>query len=97
MQITLSEETQIDGQDAVDWYTGEGAFSTANDFANELEHCLHLLLQFPRLGVPSPYDTRTLPFHTLPYSVIYRIQAETIHVIAVAHHSRRPEYWAGRR
>ncbi|MHB8473576.1 MAG: type II toxin-antitoxin system RelE/ParE family toxin [Gammaproteobacteria bacterium] len=97
MQITLSEAAQIDGQDAVDWYTGEGAFSTANDFTDELGHSLHLLRQFPRLGVPSPYDTRTLPFHTLPYSLIYRVQPETIRVIAIAHHSRRPEYWGGRR
>lgn len=97
MRITLSEEAQADGQDAVDWYIDEGAFSATHGFADELEHCLHLLRQFPELGAPSPYNTRTLPFHTFPYPLIYRIQPESICVIAIAHHNRRPAYWVGRR
>ena len=31
-----------------------------------------------------------------PYSLIYRIVAEGVQVIAVAHSRRRPGYWSGR-
>jgi hypothetical protein len=41
--------------------------------------------------------TRMLTLYDFPYSLIYRIQGDEIRVIAVAHHSRRPGYWVGRR
>ncbi len=97
MQITLSNEARADGRAAVEWYINEGALPSADEFADKLEHTLHLLSRFPKMGAPSPYDTRTLPLHTFPFSLIYRVQSESIRIIAIAHHSRRPEYWAARR
>lgn len=43
MRISLSDEAKTDGQDAVDWYIDEGAFSAASAFVGELEHTLRLL------------------------------------------------------
>ncbi|MBI5041587.1 MAG: type II toxin-antitoxin system RelE/ParE family toxin [Gammaproteobacteria bacterium] len=97
MRITLSDEAKADGRDAVEWYIDEGAFPAVNAFADELEHTLHLLRQFPEMGTPSPDDTRMLPLRAFPYSLVYRIHTSVIRVIAIAHHSRRPGYWAGRR
>jgi plasmid stabilization system protein ParE len=31
------------------------------------------------------------------YNVIYRVDKESIHILAIAHHSRRPMYWGRRR
>jgi plasmid stabilization system protein ParE len=31
-----------------------------------------------------------------PYSLVYRVEAERVYVIAIAHWSRRPGYWKGR-
>ncbi len=97
VQVSLSSEAQADADAAADWYIGEGAFIAADDFADELEQALSLLSQFTKLGEPGAYNTRTLPFHSFPYSLIYRQQNNTIRVIAVAHHSRRPGYWVERR
>jgi len=97
MQIRLSDEAKADGRDAVEWYIDEGAFSAVNAFVGELENTLHLLRQFPEMGTPGPYSTRILPLRTFPYSLVYRIDSASIHVIAIAHHSRRPRYWEGRR
>ena len=97
MQVTLSDEAKTDGRDAVDWYIEEGLFSVAGGFVDKLEHSLHLLSQFPELGRQGPFGARTLPLHVYPYSLVYRIQSVAIRVIAIAHHSRRPRYWAGRR
>jgi len=97
VRVSLSDEAQGDADAAVDWYIGEGAFIAADDFVDELNRALGLLNRFPELGHASARNTRTLHLHSFSYSLIYRLQADVIRVIAVAHHSRRPRYWVGRR
>jgi plasmid stabilization system protein ParE len=97
MPIELSDEAQADADAAIDWYLQEGAFTAADDFIEEIDRILQLLSRFPELGGPGRHETRALILHRLPYSLIYRLHAGMIRVIAIAHHSRRPGYWAGRR
>ena len=97
MRVSLSDEAQADANAAIDWYIGEGAHIAAEDFANTLDHVFGLLCDFPAIGEQARHDTRVLALHRFPYSLIYRIQRDEIRIVAVAHHSRRPEYWAGRR
>lgn len=97
MRVSLSDEAQADANAAVDWYTGEGAFIAADDFADEIDQALSILSQFPELGKTGTRNTRTLALHSFPYSLIYRLQVDVIRVLAIAHHSRRPGYWVGRR
>lgn len=97
MQISLSAEAQSEAREAADWYIGKGAFTAAERFADELDHALHLLCQFPRMGAQSQHQTRTLPLPGFPYSLVYRIQAGTVRVIAIAQQNRQPVYWSGRR
>lgn len=96
-RISLSDEAQADADSAVDWYIGEGAFVAAEDFINEIERALSLLKQFYVLGKGSMHKTRSFPLHGFPYSLIYRLHGDSVRIIAIAHHSRRPGYWAGRR
>lgn len=97
MRISLSQEAQADFDAAIDWYLEQYAFTGAEDFADEFDRALVLLTQFPLLGVTGVFETHTLTLRKFPYSLIYRVFPENIRVIAVAHHSRRPAYWAGRR
>lgn len=39
---------------------------------------------------------RKVGLQGFPFSVIYREVGDAVQVLAVAHHRRRPEYWAGR-
>jgi plasmid stabilization system protein ParE len=97
VRVSLSDEAQADANAAVDWYIGEGALIAADDFADELDQALSLLKRFPELGETGARNTRTLPLHSFPYSLIYQVQVDVIRVIAIAHHSRRPGYWVERR
>lgn len=97
VQVSLSAEAQADADAAVDWYIGEGALTAAEDFTDELDRALSLLNQFAALGESGTHNTRSLPLQGFPYSLIYRLRGDTVRVIAVAHHSRRPGYWAERR
>ncbi len=41
-------------------------------------------------------DVRRIRMDRFPYTVLYREASETVQVLAVAHHRRRPQYWLGR-
>lgn len=98
MQISLSDEAKADGRDAVEWYIGEGAFPAVNAFVDELEHTLHLLRQsISRDGHAQYTQHARTAVAGIPVFLVYRIHVPLIRVIAIAHHSRRPGYWAGRR
>ena len=97
MRVSLSEEAQTDANAAVDWYLAEGAYVAAEDFADTTDRAFALLRDFPFMGKQGAHDTRMLTLQNFPYSLFYRIQGDEIRVIAIAHHSRRPGYWVGRR
>jgi len=53
------------------------------------------------LDTPFLYRTFKAPFRRyillkFPYSIIYSIEPDHIHIIAVAHNKRKPEYWLKR-
>ena len=66
------------------------------DFVAEVERLLEVLATYPYIGRPAPTDLRTIPVRRFPYSLIYRVLPDVLRILAVAHHRRRPRYWAGR-
>ena len=94
---SLSRKAEADADAAVEWYIGEGASTAGDDFLDEIERAMSLLAQFPIIGEAGAHNTRIFPLHKFPYSLIYRLQGDMVRIIAVAHHSRRPGNWVGRR
>lgn len=41
-------------------------------------------------------DVRRMRMERFPFTVLYRENANTVQVLAVAHNRRRPQYWLGR-
>ncbi|WP_367266575.1 type II toxin-antitoxin system RelE/ParE family toxin [Propionivibrio sp.] len=80
-----------------DYYLEHATSRIAAAFAGEYEQGVIRLLEFPLVGAPRSRQQRALPLRHFPYSIIYRIVADTIIVSAVAHQRRRPGYWSGRR
>ena len=68
----------------------------AGDFVTQLDRVIELLRRSPKLGTLSDADLRRFPLTRFPFSIHYRIEAETIVIYAVAHQSRRPGYWRSR-
>ncbi len=80
-----------------DQHDGLGA-----DFLAEYEFALdiieHAPLQFPRLEtMPSTVNIRRCTLQRFPYILIFESSPQETVVLAVAHTSRRPNYWSGRR
>lgn len=63
----------------------------------EFERSVELLLQHPGLGTLWRQGKRRFVMNRFRYSVIYTVSSEEIRILAVAHHSRRPGYWRGRK
>ena len=52
--------------------------------------------EFPEAGASYEEDSRRVLFHRFPFELIYRVEADAVVVIAVAHQRRRPGYWKSR-
>lgn len=78
------------------WYLADGGYLAAGRFEVAVKEALGLLEQRPHLGSPAYADVRTWPLKRFPYTLVYRMNGDVLSVVAVAHQSRAPEYWAGR-
>lgn len=97
MNISFNPAARQEFSEVARWYADEAGQPRAMDFRNEVHRSLKLLGEHPSLGSPSTSNTRSLVVHRYPYSVVYRVEESNLRVLAVASHSRRPGYWAGRR
>lgn len=83
--------------EAINWYElkrpGLGA-----ELFDEVSGTIARLTQNPESGSPMSTDhrTRRVLITRFPYQLVYRVRADEIVVVAVAHLKRRPEYWRHR-
>ena len=97
MNYWLHPEVQQDLREAADFYRQQAGAALSQAFLTEFEHAAGLLLKHPQLGAIWRQGRRRLVTRRFPFSVIYSIVGEQIRILAVAHHSRRPSYWSGRK
>ncbi|MBK1680706.1 type II toxin-antitoxin system RelE/ParE family toxin [Rhodocyclus tenuis] len=95
--IRLHPAAQLEVRRAFEWYLREAGTRIASGFLDDFEHTLALLKDHPEIGEPGGSHTRRLIFQRYHYTVVYRSNDKALEIVAIAHHSRRPEYWAGRR
>ncbi len=98
MNYSLHPDALGDLRDAASFYREQAGTSLSQSFLGEFEQSINILLQHPGLGSPwrGRRRRRYLMKH-FPYSLIYTVSGDEIRILAVAHHSRRPGYWNGRK
>jgi len=83
---------ELDILEAFEWYElhqeGLGA-----RFQMALANAEKFVQRNPSLGEPYDFGSRRWPLKVFPYTLIYSDEPETILIIAVAHYSRKPDYW----
>ena len=97
ISIRLHPAAQREIRRAFEWYLQEAGQRIAAGFLDDFEQTLALLKRHPEIGETCSSRTRRLVFQRHPYTVVYRLAGETLEIVAIAHHSRKPEYWAVRR
>lgn len=89
-------------REALEELTAEAVYYEAKSrglgarFASEVEAATRIAAEFPEMGAPYKYGTRRVFPKKFPFSVVYRIQADEIIVLAVAPDARKPGYWRER-
>jgi len=68
----------------------------ARDFAAELRHSFEQLTAFPEGAQEILGGVRRRVMRRFPYSIVYSIRNDRIRILALAHDSRKPFYWADR-
>ncbi|HZD41615.1 MAG TPA: type II toxin-antitoxin system RelE/ParE family toxin [Terriglobales bacterium] len=65
-------------------------------FFAEVQRAEKFISQFPESAEEIRPNIRKLSLQKFRYSLIYSIGSEELLILAIAHHSRRPNYWMGR-
>ncbi len=95
LDVEFHPEARDDYRDASVWYQARSP-RAAERFEAEVEHLLGLVAANPMMFPVYDADHRFAMLHRFPYSVVYQVQPGRIHVIAMAHSRRSPNYWRGR-
>jgi plasmid stabilization system protein ParE len=94
---SVSLEAERELIDGALFYAREANAELGLAFIAEFERSIGVLCDHPRLGPVWRGGTRRFPLRRFPYSIIYQIKPDEVRVIALAHQSRRPGYWRGRK
>jgi len=98
--IQIGKDAAVEFEEAAAWYEIEQPGLGAR-FISTFEHALDLLGESnppltPVEGGAGELGAQKLLLHKFPFSVIVQQRADTVVVVALAHHSRRPGYWRSR-
>ena len=97
MKLVIAPQALAELHDAATFYTLKANSELGFAFVAEFERAADLVLANPELGALFRGTRRRYVLRRFPYSIIYRITAEELQVLAVAHHRRRPGYWTHRK
>ena len=93
--VRYHQGASADVKSAVTWYR-KGSPKAASDFVAELDRAAVTIREGPERWPLGKGKTRRFLLWRFPFSIIYSEQEGAIIIWAVAHGSRRPEYWARR-
>ena len=95
-RIEYHEGATGDLRSAVSWYR-ERSPKAALEFIDELNRAAQIIAKAPDRWPKGSSGARCFLLWRFPFTVIYSYDKSVITIWAVAHASRRPEYWADRR
>ena len=95
-KLIVGEAAEAEYAAAVDWYAAR-SLTAADGFTEAVAAAFRRILDRPEWGAACDDAHRLVIVRGYPYQIIYRMAADnSTVVIAVAHCSRSPDYWAQR-
>jgi plasmid stabilization system protein ParE len=70
--------------------------AVAGRFDNALGRAIDRIADSPNRWPSYLHGTRRLVLRRFPFAIVYRVDAERVLVLAIAHQRRRPGYWTRR-
>ncbi len=93
--IGFHPEALAEAVAAAAWYRERSAKAAAA-FEAEIAHVMDRIAGAPDRYPPYTDETRRILLRRFPFAIIYRVDADRIEIVAVAHGRRRPGYWRHR-
>lgn len=85
-----------DAEAARNWYSERSPFA-ARGFLLAVDAAVAAVVEAPHRWPKRSHGCRQYLFSSrYPFSLVYRLSGDVVEVVAVAHHRRKPEYWAER-
>ena len=97
MKLVIAPAALAELHDAAAFYTLKANAKLGLSFVGEFERAANLVLANPLLGSEFRNNRRRYLLRRFPYSIVYQATPEELRILAVAHHTRRPGYWAQRK
>lgn len=94
-KVELHPHAEEDFLAAYAWYS-ERSETAARAFLREMDRAILRISEAPERWPTYDSLTRRFLMARFPFSVIYRVAEQTVEVIAVPHHKRKPGYWKPR-
>jgi plasmid stabilization system protein ParE len=94
-RVEYHQGAVADVRSAVAWYQKRSR-KAAPDFIEELRRATDTIREAPDRWPAGKNNTRRFLLWRFPFAIIYSEHESGITIWAVAHGSRRPEYWAER-
>lgn len=91
--VKITPGAKQDYDQALAWYR-EQSVGAALGFEQAVLDAIEKVCAFPERGAHCGGHHRYQLLKRYPFSMIYRVRAESIEITAIAHASRRPGYWA---
>jgi len=81
--------------EAVAYYDGK-APGLGDRFLSEIKAATWYIEQYPEIAPVIDLGVRAKVLSSFPYSLMYAVEPQHLFIVAVAHDSKRPGYWADR-
>jgi plasmid stabilization system protein ParE len=94
-KVSFLSDAEDEYQQALAWYQ-ERSLRAAAGFEAAVDVALRRIADAPEMGALCDDRHRFCILRKYPFSIIYRIEAGDILVVAVAHSRRSPFYWHSR-
>jgi len=94
-ELEYLEEALDEAESAARWYAERSA-AAAVAFSEELDAAESAITRLPDAWPRFEHNTRRYLLRRFPFSVVYRVEADRVLIVAVAHAHRRPGYWKSR-
>lgn len=95
MPYEFHPDAQVEVEETGAWYADRD-LAVADGFYEELAEAIRGVTDLPDTWPTYLHGTRRYLLDRFPFSLIYRKRDGTIQLIALAHHRRKPGYWAKR-
>lgn len=95
MKARFTSVAETEFSDAADFYENSEP-GIGEEFIDAVLSSIARIQTYPNLGRLIKRNFRSIPTRTFPYNLIYVVLDDELIIHAVAHQSRKPEYWIDR-